>query len=85
MNISRRKTLCVEIYKTLNELNPSFLTNNFTVQETDRLTREQYRRNLNTTSKNQMTLGCKSLRIFGPKIWNKLPYHIKSSENVKKF
>ena len=29
-----------------------------------------------------MTFGYKSLRILGPKIWNKLPY-IKPSENLK--
>ena len=27
---------------------------------------------------NQVIFGKKSLRIFGPKIWNSLPYHIKS-------
>ena len=40
-----RLTLCVEICKTLNELNPSFIKNIFTVKETDRLTREQYKLN----------------------------------------
>ena len=32
-----------------------------------------------------MTFGYKSFRIFGPNIWNKLPYYIKSSENLKSF
>ena len=82
-NINRLKTLCVEIYKTLNELNPSFRKNIFTVKETDMLTRGQYKLNLNTPSHNQKTFGYKSLPIFGPKIWNKLPYHIKSRENLK--
>ena len=41
MSINRLRTLCVEIYKTLNELNPSFMKNIFMVKETDRLTREQ--------------------------------------------
>ena len=54
------------------------MKNIFTVKETDRLTREQYKLNLNTPLYNQMTFGYKSLRISGPKIWNKLPYHIKS-------
>ena len=79
------KLLRVEIYKTLNELNPSFIKNIFTVKETDRLSREQYKLNLNTPSYNQMTFGYKNLRIFGPNIWNKLPYHIKSRENLKSF
>ena len=85
MSIDRIRTLCVEIYKALNELNPSFMKNIFMVKETNRLTRQQYKLNLNTPSCNQMTFDYKSLRIFGPKIWNKFPYHIKSSENLKSF
>ena len=27
----------------------------------------------------------KILRVFGPKLWNSLPYHIKSSENLESF
>ena len=61
------------------------MKNIFTVKETDRLTREQYKLNLNTPSYNQMTFGYKSLRIFGPKIWNIIPHHIKSSENLESF
>ena len=29
--------------------------------------------------------GKKILRVFGPKLWNSLPYHIKSSENLEYF
>ena len=82
MSMNRLGTLCVEIYKTLNELNPSFMKNILMWNETNRLTREQSKLNFNTPSYNQMTFGYKSLRIFGSKIWNKLPYHIKSSENL---
>ena len=60
ISINRLGT-CVEIYETLNELKPSFMKNIFTVKETDRLTKEQYKLNLNTTSYNQMTFGYKSL------------------------
>ena len=85
MSINRLRTLCAEIYKTLNELNPSFIKNIFTVKEIDRRTREQYKLNVNTPSYNQMTFGYKSLCIFGPKIWNILPYHIKLNKNLKNF
>ena len=34
---------------------------------------------------NQVSYGKKSLRTFGPKLWNSLPYHIKSSENLESF
>ena len=30
-------------------------------------------------------LGYKSLKVLGPKIWNILPYHVKSSDNLDTF
>ena len=80
MSINRLRTLCVEIYKTLKELNPSFYS-----KKTDRHIREQYKLTLYTSSNNQMSNGYNNLHILGPKIWKKLPYHIKSSENFKTF
>ena len=68
-----------------NKLNPSFMKNIFAVKKTNRLTREQYKLNLNTTSYNQMTFGYKSLLNVGPKSWSKLPYHIKSSKSLNSF
>ena len=41
MNLKRQRTLCIEIYKTLNKLNPGYKLRN-----TDRLTREKYKLNL---------------------------------------
>ena len=70
MSINRRRTLEAETCKTLNELNPSFTKNIFTVKETGL---PENKLNLNTPSYNQMTFGYKNLLIFGPKIWNKLP------------
>ena len=35
MSINRLRTLCVEICKTLNELNPSFMKNISTVKDTE--------------------------------------------------
>ena len=57
----------------------------FELRETDRSLREKYRLNLNIPNYNQVTFGKKSLRIFGPKIWNSLPYHIKYSKNPESF
>ena len=78
MIIIRLGTLRVQIYKTLNELNTNFNEKYFTVKETDTLTWEQYKLNINTSLYNQIVSGYKSLHIFGQKIWNKLPYDIKS-------
>ena len=70
MNVKRLRFLCVEIYKTINNLNPSFMKQIFEFRETNRNVREKYRLNLNIPNYNQVTFGKKSLRIFGPKIWN---------------
>ena len=47
--------------------------------------REQYKLNLNIPRKRQVTFGTKSLESLGPKIWNNLPYHTKSAENLNVF
>ena len=85
MNVKRLCFLCVEIHKTINNLNPSFMKQIFELRETNRNVREKYRLNSNIPNYNQVTFGKKSLRIFGPKIWNSLPYHIKSSKNLETF
>ena len=66
MNVYRLRNLCVEIYKTINKLNPEFMNNIFKVKENKRVVREQYKLNLETPEWNQV--------IFGPKfesIWIK--------------
>ena len=85
MNVKRLRFLCVEICKTIYNLNLSFMKQIFEFRETNRNVRGKYRLNLNIPNYNQVTFGKKSLRIFGPKIWNSLPYHIKSSKNLETF
>ena len=68
-----------------NNLNPSFIKQIFELRETNRNVRDKYQLNLNIPNYNQVTFGKKCLRIFGPKIWNSLPYHIKSSKNLETF
>ena len=43
------------------------------------------RLNLNIHRRNQVTFGTKSLKFYGPKIWNALPVNIKSAENLNAF
>ena len=83
MNVKRLRFLCKEIYKTINNLNLSFMKQIFELRETNRNVREKYRLNLNIPNYNQVTFGKKSLRILGPKIWNSLPCHIKPSKILK--
>ena len=79
------RTLAIEIYKTINDINPSYMKNLFKVRETNRLVREPYKHNLEIQSYNQASFGRKSLKTLGPKVWNSLPFHIKSAESLDLF
>ena len=57
----------------------------FSLRETSRLVREKYMLNLNIPVHGQVIFGSKNLRVFGSKVWNSLPYHMKSSENHESF
>ena len=85
MNVYRLRNLCVEIYKTINQLNPEFMNNIFKVKENKRVVREQYKLNLETPEWSQITFGAKSLKVYGSKVWNSLPSQIKTSENLIQF
>ena len=71
--------------KTLNDINPSFRKDIFKLRMKNRLTREKYKLNLEIPKSNQVRFGTKCLRHLGPKVWNSLPYHIKSSESLTIF
>ena len=74
----RLSSLCFEIYKSINSINPSFMNEIFRLRVTSRMVRSQYRLNLDIPKVNQVSFGNNSIRSFGPKIWSCLPPHIKS-------
>ena len=80
MDIKRKDKLCIEIYKTLNNLIPSFMKEIFGLRLCSRPVREQHKLNLNISRKRQVTFGTKSLERLGPKNRNNLPYHIESAK-----
>ena len=41
--------------------------------------------NFNIPRTKQVTFGTNSLTSYGPKIWNALPFNIKTAENLKSF
>ena len=85
MNLARERLLCIEVYKTLNSLNPCFMQELFKLRETNRNGRNKYKLNLDILVVNQVTYSTKSLRRFGSKIWNSPPHHVKSAENLEAF
>ena len=81
MSVNKLRNLCVEIYKTINKLNSEFMSNIFRAKANKRIVREKYKLNLETPEWNQVTFWAKDLKVYGLKVWNSLPFHIKASEN----
>ena len=81
MQIKRIKQLVIEIFKTVNNLDPDFIKNictskqNAPVRPHDLLTR----------SHKTVAYSDKILKILGPKIWNALPAEIKCETSLSKF
>ena len=61
------------------------MKNIFEMKTNNRIVREKYKLNLNIPKTNQVTFGINSLKSYGPKIWNALPFSIKTAENLKVF
>ena len=83
MRVFRLKFLCIEIFKTLNKLNPSFMQDIFKVKSSSYSLRGT--NNLQHYRPNQVTFGSNSLRSLGPQVWNGLPNDMKSAENLDMF
>ena len=69
MSVNTLRNLCVEIYKTINKLNPEFMNNIFKVKENKRLVSEKYKLNLENLEWNQVTFWAKNyLKVYGSKV-----------------
>ena len=66
MKASRLRSLCVEIYKSINSINPSFTNETFRLRVTNIMVRSHYRFNLDIPKVNQVSFGNKSIKVFGP-------------------
>ena len=85
MKVNRLRSLCIEIYKLINNINPTYMNEIFKLRKISRAVRSNYKLNLDVPTINQVSFGGKSLRYYGPKIWDLLSFHIKSSENLEAF
>ena len=83
MEVKRMKYLCVEIYKTLNNLSQDYMKDIFQVQQSAYSSRRPH--NIPVPRVNQTKFGTESIRCEGPRIWNHLPDSIKSAENLQMF
>ena len=85
INLRNHRSVCIEMFKTLNDINPSFMKELFQLRITNRPVRENYLFNMFVPKTNQVKYGTKSLRNLAPKIWNSLPLQIKTAENLDIF
>ena len=81
MEVKLLKILALEVFKTLNNMNPAYM------KEIFYKTAFTMRRPLNLeVNENHTTkYGNKSLRCLGPHIWNSLPNQIKKETDYTKF
>ena len=81
MEIKRLRVVAIEIFKTVNNLNPNYTKDIFTpklhpkVRPNDILIKRD----------NTIKYGEKQLNVLGPKPWNQLPGGIKSETSYTKF
>ena len=71
MEVRRLRTMALEIFKSLNNLNPSFLKEFFNKRNNV----NRWKNDLIIHTRNTATFGSNSLRCLGPHIWN--------TENIK--
>ena len=85
MKVNRLRSLCIEIYKLINNINPTYMNEIFKLRKISRAVRSNYKLNLDVPTINQVSFGGKSLRYNGSKIWNSLSFHVKSSKNLEAY
>ena len=81
MKVKRVRKLALEIFKTLNNLNPEYMKEIF--YETTNLTHRPF--DITVDQNNTTKYGNKSLTSLGPHIWNSLPKQIKEETDYNKF
>ena len=81
MEIKRLRVLAIEIFKTVNNLNPNYVKDIFT----PKLHPKVRPNDIPVKHHNTITCGIKSLKTLGPKTWNNLPENIKSETSYTKF
>ena len=81
MEIKRLRNLALEMFKTINDLNPSFMRSIFSAKLNARVRPND----LLVKARKSATFGDKSLVILGPKIWNALLQNMKAENSYAKF
>ena len=81
MEIKRYRTLALEIFKTLNDLNLTYMEDLYCLRSSS----ARRPNNIAVVKTNTNTYGTKSFRLLGPQIWDFLPEHIKAETSLAHF
>ena len=81
IEIKHYRTLALEIFKTLNDLNPTYMQELFYLRSSS----ARRRNDIAVVRTNTNTYGTKNLRSLGPQIWNSLSKHIKTETSLAHF
>ena len=78
--IGRLRVLATEMYKVINNLAPSYVSDLF--QKRENMYNIRIKDNLEIPRYKSVRYGKNSITYFGPKIWNGLPSEIKQSVTI---
>ena len=83
MEVKRLRSLALEIYKTLNHLNPDYMFEIF--KQTENRNSQRFKDIIASQSFKQIKYGKNSIRVLAPKLWNSLPNEAKSLPTLEAF
>ena len=83
LTLQRMRYMCIEVFKCLNKLNPTFMYDLFNIKESVYNLRGS--RMLKLPAFNTIKYGKKSFTYHGCHLWNALPDNIKLCDNVSNF
>ena len=85
LNLINYRVLCTEVFKTMIDLNSTYIKEISESSVSNKRPVQNYKMNLVTPKANQVRYGTKSLRSLAQKIWNSLPVSTKTSGNLESF
>ena len=85
MEVKRMRFLCMEIYKTMNGLNPNYMNEIFVKSSSRHSSRRPHDLMVPRVNQTKFEFGLKSIQYGGAKLWNHLPNSTKSAENLEIF
>ena len=78
LELSRKRAILLEVYKSVNHLSPRFLWDIFTAKEAKYNLRKQDQLSRNCCRTNRF--GLNTFKDYGAKLWNTIPDNIKSKD-----